>query len=153
MGNSYQTASGRTGRASCRPQESSARMTCARKSIWTAAIGVQICCLRPILEANPAPGVGAKDSNLLHGGEIMLVLARRLGETIIIGGDIRITVVETNGGCIRLRVAKEPHQHRRRYNCGRVLPSQGSGQGANRPSDASTRLDLVHHCSLGAFFE
>jgi carbon storage regulator len=34
----------------------------------------------------------------------MLVLARRLGETIIIGGDIRITVVETNGACIRLGI-------------------------------------------------
>jgi len=38
----------------------------------------------------------------------MLVLSRRIGEEIVISGDIRITVVEVKGGRIRLGVTAPP---------------------------------------------
>ena len=34
----------------------------------------------------------------------MLVLSRRKEETIMIGDDIRITVIEIRGGCVRLGI-------------------------------------------------
>jgi carbon storage regulator len=39
----------------------------------------------------------------------MLVLARRPGETIVIDGDVRITVVEAKGNCVRLGIEAPPH--------------------------------------------
>jgi len=35
----------------------------------------------------------------------MLVLSRRIGQEIMIGGDIRITVVGIKGACVRLGIA------------------------------------------------
>jgi carbon storage regulator len=35
----------------------------------------------------------------------MLVLTRRIGETVVIDGDIRVTVVAVQGGRIRLGIA------------------------------------------------
>lgn len=44
----------------------------------------------------------------------MLVLSRRLGETIVIGDDIRLTVLSVSGGQVRLGIAapKEVSVHR-----------------------------------------
>jgi carbon storage regulator len=38
----------------------------------------------------------------------MLVLTRRIGETIVIDGDIRVTVIAVQGGRIRLAIAAPP---------------------------------------------
>jgi carbon storage regulator len=38
----------------------------------------------------------------------MLVLTRRLGETVVIGGGIRVTVVEVSGNTIRLGITAPP---------------------------------------------
>jgi carbon storage regulator len=54
----------------------------------------------------------------------MLVLTRRVGETIVIDGDIRVTVVSVQGDKVRLGVAaptsvpvdrQEVHQRRREF--------------------------------------
>lgn len=44
----------------------------------------------------------------------MLVLSRRLGETIVIGDNIRLTVLSVSGGQVRLGIAapKEVSVHR-----------------------------------------
>lgn len=44
----------------------------------------------------------------------MLVLSRRLGETIVIGDDVRVTVLSISGGQVRLGIAapKEVSVHR-----------------------------------------
>jgi carbon storage regulator len=39
-----------------------------------------------------------------HGGTVMLVLTRRVGEEIIIDGDIRITVVAVKGDRVRIGI-------------------------------------------------
>jgi carbon storage regulator len=41
----------------------------------------------------------------------MLVLTRRLGEAIVIGGDVRVTVLLTEGGKVRLGISA-PHTTR-----------------------------------------
>ncbi len=38
----------------------------------------------------------------------MLVLARRVGEEIVIDNDIRITVISIRGGCVRLGISAPP---------------------------------------------
>lgn len=38
----------------------------------------------------------------------MLVLARRVGEEIVINGNVRITVLETRGGQVRLGITAPP---------------------------------------------
>jgi carbon storage regulator len=38
------------------------------------------------------------------GGMVMLVLTRRLGEEIVIGGDIRVKVLQVNGDKVRLGI-------------------------------------------------
>jgi len=38
----------------------------------------------------------------------MLVLSRRIGQEIMIDGDIRITVVSIKGACVRLGIAAPP---------------------------------------------
>lgn len=40
--------------------------------------------------------------------ETMLVLSRKLGETIVVDGSIRITVVAVNGERVRLGIAAPP---------------------------------------------
>lgn len=57
----------------------------------------------------------------------MLILTRRIGETIIIGGGIEITLLDIKGGQIRLGVAapKEVPVHR-----GELLLKKTFGGGA-----------------------
>lgn len=38
----------------------------------------------------------------------MLVLSRRLGEEVVIGGTIRLTIVATSGGRVRIGIAAPP---------------------------------------------
>ena len=38
----------------------------------------------------------------------MLVLTRRLGESIVVDGDIRVTIVSINGGKVRIAVSAPP---------------------------------------------
>ena len=38
----------------------------------------------------------------------MLVLARRVGEEIVINGNVRITILETRGGQVRLGITAPP---------------------------------------------
>jgi carbon storage regulator len=38
----------------------------------------------------------------------MLVLTRRLGESIVVGGDIRVTIVSVNGGKVRVAISAPP---------------------------------------------
>jgi carbon storage regulator len=42
---------------------------------------------------------------ITHGGPVMLVLTRRLGEEIVINGDIRVAVVAINGDRVRLGIS------------------------------------------------
>src|SRR4051812_29143521 len=42
------------------------------------------------------------------GGMAMLVLARNVGEEIVIGGDIILTVVSVRGGTVRLGITAPP---------------------------------------------
>jgi carbon storage regulator len=44
-----------------------------------------------------------------QGGLIMLVLTRKVGEEIVIDGNIRVTVLEVKGGKIRLGITAPPH--------------------------------------------
>jgi carbon storage regulator len=34
----------------------------------------------------------------------VLILTRRIGETIVIGGDIKVTVLQINGNQVRIRI-------------------------------------------------
>src|SRR5690242_5305834 len=47
---------------------------------------------------------GAAPGRVTQGGSSMLVLTRRLGEEIVIDGDVRVTVVAVQGDKIRLGV-------------------------------------------------
>ena len=60
----------------------------------------------------------------------MLVLSRRLGETLIIGDDVKVTVLGISGNQVRLGIAapKEVSVHREEvYN--RILSEQEQEQG------------------------
>jgi carbon storage regulator len=41
-------------------------------------------------------------ANILHGGQTMLVLSRKLGEEIVIDGQIRVKVIAINGNRVKL---------------------------------------------------
>ena len=42
--------------------------------------------------------------NIAHGVNIMLILTRRIGETLIIGDDVKITVLGVRGNRVRIGV-------------------------------------------------
>jgi carbon storage regulator len=66
-------------------------------------------------------------------GRVMLVLTRRLGETIVIANDIRVTVLEVKGDRIRLGVSAPPdvvvdreevHERRQQF----TRPAEAGGE-------------------------
>src|SRR5438309_1760441 len=61
--------------------------------------------LRRTIETHSAQKMPIRDrSQPTQGGKVMLVLTRRLGGTIVIDGDIYITVVAVKGGRVRIGV-------------------------------------------------
>jgi len=70
----------------------------------------------------------------------MLVLSRQRDQTIIIGEDIEITVVDIRGEKVRLGISAPPHipVHRKEvYDS--IKKSNGSGQGGSVKSLAKNR--------------
>lgn len=65
----------------------------------------------------------------------MLVLSRRLGETLIIGDDIKITVLGISGNQVRLGIAapKNVSVHREEVYR-RIQDEQGQDEHDNEPS-------------------
>ena len=50
----------------------------------------------------------------------MLVLSRKVGETIVIGDNVRVTVVAVHGNKLRLGIAAPPEVHIRRSELDRT---------------------------------
>jgi carbon storage regulator len=80
----------------------------------------------------------------------MLVLARRVGETIVIDGNIHVTVVAVKGNCIRLGVSapkdvlvdrQEVHVRRSEFLDGFSQPEQLSATASSLPATHSTKRD------------
>ena len=73
----------------------------------------------------------------------MLVLSRRLGEEIVIDGDIHITVVAVKGNQVRLGITAPPlvtvdrqevHEQRTQWDGPSRLPSPGPDRRAHGPA-------------------
>src|SRR5690242_6633152 len=62
----------------------------------------------PTQAIRPTAAWGRQRIRPFHGGEVMLVLTRRVGETIVIDGTIRVTVVAVGGANVRLGVKAPP---------------------------------------------
>src|SRR5262245_27772665 len=74
--------------------------------------------------------------------KVMLVLSRRLGEEIVIGGDIRLTIVAVKGERVRIGVTAPPavtvdRQEVHASRAGR----RGEWAGQETRSESPTRLD------------
>jgi carbon storage regulator len=73
----------------------------------------------------------------------MLVLTRRVGEEIVIGGTIRVAVVAINGRTVRLGVAAPASVPVRRWEllagdaAGATTPRTGSSREGRPPGSAS----------------
>jgi carbon storage regulator len=52
--------------------------------------------------------VGIIFAAILPRRNIMLVLSRRVGEEIVIEENIRLTIMEVKGGCVRVGIAAPP---------------------------------------------
>ena len=82
----------------------------------------------------------------------MLVLTRRVGEEIVIGGDIRVTVLTVQGAKIRLGITapagirvdrQEVHQRRAQFSAG---PNQSRGKAVIGRIAKSLRHASHSHC-------
>ncbi len=69
----------------------------------------------------------------------MLVLSRRIGEKLLIGDDVIVTVVETHGGRVRLGIDAAAHVPILREELKRRIKSSGPADGTtpNRASQQS----------------
>ncbi len=65
----------------------------------------------------------------------MLILTRRIGESIVIGDDVVLTVVEVRGDAVRLGIAAPRSVNVHREEVYREL--QAANQGAASPPDAA----------------
>jgi carbon storage regulator len=82
----------------------------------------------------------------------MLVLARRLGESIVIDGQIQITVVAIKGNCIRLGFTAAPdvvvdrqevHERRSEFSQGKDQLNKRSAAAMSRLATHSRKLDVM----------
>ena len=71
----------------------------------------------------------------------MLVLARRVDESIIIDGNIEVTVLEVSGGQVRLGITAP--QHHRVYRKELFLEMQAENQPASRSPEALRALESL----------
>ncbi len=61
----------------------------------------------------------------------MLVLSRRVGETILIGRDTFVTVARINGGKVRLAIGAPPEVPVHRFEVAEAIAREtGEGEGA-----------------------
>jgi carbon storage regulator len=74
-----------------------------------------------------------------HGGRPMLVLSRRLGEQIVIGGEIRITVVAVQGNKVRIGITAPPDIRVDREEISQRLQGRTFAGGAGVPAAKSPR--------------
>jgi len=69
----------------------------------------------------------------------MLVLSRRLGEQIIIGGEIRITVVAVQGNKVRIGITAPPSVRVDREEISQRLQGRTFARNADMPAAKSPR--------------
>ena len=83
---------------------------------------------------------GPVAANDIMEGSIMLVLSRKVGESILISESIRVTVVQSNNGRIRLGIEAPPEvivlREELTKSCSNSSPSQ-NGKAEARPPSAS----------------
>src|SRR5260370_41215574 len=94
---------------------------------------------------------GPVAANDIMEGSIMLVLSRKVGESILISETIRVTVVQANNGRIRLGVVAPREVVVLREELTRsCLPSSPSknGKAEALPSSAPAALSLQVHPAL-----
>jgi carbon storage regulator len=74
-----------------------------------------------------------------HGGRPMLVLSRRLGEQIVIGGEIRITVVAVQGNKVRIGITAPPDIRVDREEISQRLQGRACARAPGMPPAKSPR--------------
>ncbi len=72
----------------------------------------------------------------------MLVLTRKKGESIVIGDDIRIYVIDIKGKQVRLGVAAPPHASVHREEVYRTIQLENQRAAREAPSDLTEALVL-----------
>ena len=67
----------------------------------------------------------------------MLVLSRRVGESVVIGGDVVVTVIDVRGGQVRIGVEAPSNVVVHREEVYRLIEEQGAADaGSGVPSDS-----------------
>jgi carbon storage regulator len=75
----------------------------------------------------------------------MLVLSRRLGEQIVIGGEIRITVVAVQGNKVRIGITAPPNIRVDREEISVRVQSRTFARGADIAGEKSGNFDRLPH--------
>jgi carbon storage regulator len=60
----------------------------------------------------------------------MLVLTRKIGERVVIGGDVCVTVLKTHGNRVRLGITGPPEVTIHREELARIIAHDGPPRGA-----------------------